>query len=437
MDSMWTAVSRWRGPSPRETGACPAAHSPVRQRPRPSSPLRILTMLLAAALLTSGCGISEFKGVYSLPLPGGADVGDDPYTVKVRFRNVTDLVPNAGVRVNDVPVGRVSSTELAPGSWLAEVTLTVNGKVDLPANATAAIRQSSLLGEKYVELAPPSDPVKPVGTLSDGAMIGVERTGRSPEVEKVLGALSLLLNGGGIAQIQNIAEELNAALEGRESDVRNLLSNLDELVSELDASRDDITAALDSVNRLSATLKEQRANIDVALRDLGPGLKVLNQQREQLVTMLESLDKLSGVATDVVNRTQEDFVHNLQALQPVLRNLAAAGSDLPKSLELLFTYPFPDAATRGIKGDYTNLYVKADLNLSRILENLGRSRQPIVKPPESSQGPSDQQGPQSPLPPLPLLPGGKPTPQPGGKPAPPAEAPDSGGGILDGLLGGA
>ena len=44
--------------------------------------------------------------------------------------------------------------------------------------------------------------------------IPLERTGRNPEVEEVLGALSLLLNGGGVAQLKTIASELNMALDG-------------------------------------------------------------------------------------------------------------------------------------------------------------------------------------------------------------------------------
>lgn len=394
--------------------------------------LRLLVLGLATVVLVSGCGISEFKGVYSLPLPGGADVGENPYTVKAHFDDVTDLVPNAGVRVNNVPVGRVTSVELADNSWMAEVTLKVNGKVELPANARASIRQSSLLGEKYVQLAPPPDPQKPRGRLRDGALIGIQRTGRGPEVEEVLGALSMLLNGGGIGQIQNIATELNKALDGRENDVRSLLSNLDHLVSTLDKSKDDITAALDSVNRLSATLVEQRENIDVALRDLGPGLKVLNQQREQLVTMLKSLDKLSNVATDVVTKTREDLLANLRSLQPVLRNLAAAGANLPKSLEILLTFPFPHAAMEGVKGDYFNLYADMDLNLGRIVKNLGRSRQPLLPLPDTS-------GSGAPKLPLPLSPNTRsepaPSPAPAPAPKPPKDA--SGGGLLDSLLGGA
>lgn len=357
-------------------------HEHVRetQRGGPRRPVRLVGALLVALTVVSGCG---FRGVYDMPLPGGADLGSDPYNVHIRFQDVLDLVPNAGVRVNNVPVGRVSDIQLADESWQAEVSVQLNENVDLPANATAQLRQSSLLGEKYVDLSRPAQPQQPMGELRDGALITADRTDRNPEVEEVLGALSLLLNGGGVGQLQSITSELNTALDGRESDARELLSNLDELVAGLDAQRDDITRALDSVNRLSAKLNDQRDSIDTALTELEPGLRVLNDQRDQLVTMLRSLDELSGVATDVVDRSQEDLVHNLNQLAPTLRELSAAGSDLPKSFELLLTFPFPDNAVEGIQGsDYTNLHVNADLNLSNILDNLGRSRESLLRPPD-------------------------------------------------------
>ncbi|MEB3368708.1 MCE family protein [Saccharopolyspora mangrovi] len=374
-------------------------------------------LAVVGLLALSGC---SSRGVYDMPLPGGADVGNDPYDVKVRFSDVLDLVPNAGVRVNDVAVGRVSNINLAPGTWEAEVTVTLNGDVKLPANAIARLRQSSLLGEKYVELAaPPQLPAS--GRLTEGATIPLNRSNRNPEVEEVLGALSLLLNGGGVAQLQSITQELNKVMNGRESDIRGLLNNLDELVSGLDAQRNDIVRALDSINRLSAKLNEQRGSIDTALRDLGPGLQVLNEQRGQLVTMLQSLDKLSGVATNVVDKSHEDLVHDLNQLAPTLHQLAAAGETLPKSLETLVTFPFPDNAVDGIgNSDYNNLYVTVDLNLSTIVDNLGRSRQPLVPPPGG----------------LPLpLPGQTQQPQ---QPAPPQPKPEeqSGGGVLGWLFGG-
>ena len=386
-------------------------------RPRRASVLKVIATAVASLMLLSGCG----RGVYDLPLPGGADLGSKPYSVKVRFQDVIDLVPNAAVRVNDVPVGRVADVNLAPGTWQAQVIVELNGDVRLPANSTARLRQSSLLGEKYVELAKPAAPEPAVGKLRDGAVIGMNRTGRNPEVEEVLGALSLMLNGGGVAQLQGITQELNNALSGREGDVRGLMTHLNTMVAGLDAQRDDITRALDSVNRLSASLNAQRGDIDVALRDLPAGLKVLNDQRQQLVTMLQSMNRLSTVSTDVINQSQGDLVHNLQQVQPTVNQLAAAGNDLPKSLQLMFTYPFTDDAVQGIKGDYTNLYVDADLNLTNILTNVGKGQQPLVEPPDAVK---------QLLPPLPLP--KQPSPS---KPAPPPDKQDDGG-LLGSLLGG-
>ncbi|MEU3273692.1 MCE family protein [Saccharomonospora sp. NPDC006951] len=335
--------------------------------------LRAFTVAASAAALVavSGCG---FSGVYDVPLPGGADLGDHPYRVKVQFRDVLDLVPQSGVRVNEVPVGRVDEIGLADDGWTAEVTILVNGDVTLPANAVANLRQSSLLGEKYVELRAPAE--HPAQTeLADGDHIPLERTNRSVEVEEVLGALSMLLNGGGVEQLNTITKELNNTLEGNEPSIKALLRNADDLVSTLDAQSGDITRALDGLNRLSSTLNGQRDKIAGAIDDLGPGLAVLEQQRGQLVTMLQALNELSGVAVDTVNASQEDLVANLEALLPTLRKLGEAGSDLPKALELMLTYPFSDAAVEGAKGDYFNLYATIDLNLGEVLANLGRSRQ--------------------------------------------------------------
>ncbi|MBP2476119.1 phospholipid/cholesterol/gamma-HCH transport system substrate-binding protein [Crossiella equi] len=360
--------------------------------------LRLTGLVLCASLL-SGCGLGEFGGLYNVPLPGGADLGEHPYRVKVRFKDVLDLVPQAGVKVNDVAVGKVESVALAPDGWTAEVTVLVNGGVKLPANADAKLRQSSLLGEKFVELAAPRNAQ---GSLADGALIPIERTNRNPEVEEVFGALSLLLNGGGVAQLQTITKELNKALSGREPELRELLSNVDKLVSTLDGHKTEITRALDGLNRLSATLVGQLGNIRTALDGLEPGLKVLAEQRQQLVGMLTALDRLSGVATDVVNRSKDDLVHDLKALTPTLQKLGEAGQNLPKGFELLLTFPFPDSAVDGIKGDYTNLHAKIDLDLSRILDNLGSSRQPLLPLP----GGTPQQGAAPPLlPGLPSLPG--------------------------------
>jgi phospholipid/cholesterol/gamma-HCH transport system substrate-binding protein len=384
-----------------------------------------LSAIAAAASVFALASCTSFNGAYSLPLPGGADLGGHPYTVTAQFRDVLDLVPQASVKVNDVPVGRVDSISLNKANWTADVTMSVNGDVALPGNSGAQLRQSSLLGEKYIELVAPAAGQQQ-GTLTNGTVIPLARTNRNTEVEEVFGALSMLLNGGGIQQIQTIAKELNNVATGNEPEIRALLSNVHTLMGDLNAHSAAITTALDGVNRLSATLATQRDQLAGVLTNLGPGLSVLNGQRDQLVAMLQSLSRLSSVAVDTVHKSQADLVHDLQALTPTLKQLAGAGADLPNSLQVLLTFPFTDSATVGIRGDYENLYAIINLNLQDVLTNLGRSNvNPLaaVLPPSLAGLTGGQSG-ASGSPALPSLP----------LPSAPSGGSTSSGGVL-GLLG--
>ncbi|MEU3654114.1 MCE family protein [Streptomyces sp. NPDC032161] len=308
------------------------------------------------ALVLTGCAAPRFPGIEQLPLPGGADLGDHPYEVTADFGDVLSLAPQSSVKVNDVSVGRVTRISLVPGSWHARVTMRVNGDVELPANAYAHLEQSSLLGEKYIQLSPPARGTAR-GTLADGDRIPLTRTNRNPEVEEVFGALSMLLNGGGINQLKTITTELNKAMAGNEPRIRSMLHRVDTLVTDLDAHREDITEALDGVNRLSTTLATRKQQVGKVLTDLSPGMKVLEKQRGSLLTMLRALDTLSTVAVDTIDRSKDDTIADLKAIAPTLKALADSGNDLPDSLQVLLTYPFTDEVLRGVKGDYLNVYL--------------------------------------------------------------------------------
>jgi phospholipid/cholesterol/gamma-HCH transport system substrate-binding protein len=350
------------------------------------SPARTSTRVAAAGLAVAaltGCG---FRGAASIPLPGGEGQGDDAYQVTIEFQDVIDLVPQSAVKVDDVTVGNVESLEV--DGFNARVVVSINPGVELPAKSSAAVRQTSLLGEKFVALeAPPPSEAK--GLLRDGATIGLERTTRSAEIEEVLGALSLVLNGGSLEQLQVINKEVVAALEGREANVKSALNQLESFVGGLDQQKGQIVRALDSLDRFSARLVADRQIIATALEDIPAGTEVLTEQREEITRLLTSLDQLGDVAVRVINASKADTVADLRALQPILAQLNEAGDAFPRALELLTTYPFPRTVSEGIKGDYANLFVTLDGDLQQLAEAEG-------------------------LPPLPL-PGGSPSP---GAPAP-------------------
>lgn len=365
------------------------------------TPARAALATGLAVVTLTGCG---FRGASSLPLPGGQGNGDDAYEITIEFSDVLDLVVQSAVKVDDVTVGSVQEIEAT--GYTARVVVSVNGDIELPSNSTASLRQTSLLGEKFVSLdAPPNSESK--GRLRGGETIGLDQTVRSAEIEEVLSALSLVLNGGSLEQLQVINTEVIAALSGRNDRVKDVLGQLDTFVGGLDQQKGQIVRALDSLDTLSTTLLAERDTIATALEDVPAGLAVLTEQREELVQVLTALDELGDVAVRVIDDSKANTIADLRALQPILANLANAGTALPRSLELLTTYPFPRTVTEGIKGDYANLFITADLDLRQILNS-----QSPVDIPELPTVPLPV-----PVPSLPTLPGA-PVPQ-----APRATAP--------------
>jgi phospholipid/cholesterol/gamma-HCH transport system substrate-binding protein len=340
--------------------------------------LRAVAAVAMVGVLLSATTACDFDGAYDLPLPAGVEIGDDPFEVTAEFRDVISLVPKSEVRVDDVAVGQI--TDVRRSGWHAEVTMLLHKDVRLPDDAIAQIRQTSLLGEKYVALLPP--PGGGSGRLSDGDHIPLTRTGRNPEVEEVLGALSLLLHGGGIAQLQTVSHELNAVMNGRQQRIGDMFRELDTLIGSLDRQRTQIFRAMEALNRLTRTLNAERRTFTNALDTMGPALKVLADQRQQLVGMLAGLSELGRVGTRVVDRTSENTLAALRHLQPILARLVEAGDALPRSIELIVSFPFPDEALEVIHGDFANTSARVNLDIAELYHNFsGGDRLPVPKVP--------------------------------------------------------
>ena len=323
-----------------------------------------LVAVLAVAAL-SGCG---FHGANSIKLPGTKGGGPGSYTIQAQMPDVQNLEQNSRVRVNDVTVGTVTNIELQ--AWHAVVTMTIDGDVDLPANATATLGQTSLLGSVHLELAPPAG-VAPEGKLKAGSMIPLASAGAYPSTERTLAAVSLLVNGGGLGQIQDIIKALSTAFTGREQDLRSLLGQLDKFVSYLDDQKGDIIAATDSLNNLVGQLADQKPVIDKALKTLPRALTVLKDERNNLADALGEVSKFGALAADSVNKIKVNLVKELGDLGPVLQSLADAGPALTRSLGFFGTFPFPkDTLSKWIRGDYANLTAVIDLTLSRLDASL-------------------------------------------------------------------
>ncbi|OPX12346.1 mammalian cell entry protein [Mycobacterium sp. AT1] len=319
------------------------------------------TVLAVTVAASSGCG---WHGLNSLPLPGTAGGGPGSYTVKAELPNVTNLQPNSRVRVGDVTVGNVTDVEMQ--GWHALLTMSIDGDVNLPANATVKLGQTSLFGSLHIELAPPTD-APPEGKLHDGSLIPLSSAGVFPSTEQTLAAISMVLNGGGVGQIQDITEAFSTAFAGRADDLRSLIVQLDTYVGYLNDQKDDIIAAADSLNNLVGQIAEQKPVVDRALKTIPDALAVLNDQRTNIADAVTKLGQFSALASDSIDQTKTALVRELSDVAPVLKSLADAGPALTRALSVLPTYPFPkEQLTKWMRGDYANLTAVIDLTLSRL-----------------------------------------------------------------------
>ncbi len=322
---------------------------------------RITSITMLVAVSAAGCG---WRGVNSLPLPGTE--GNDPgaYQVQAEFPDVTNVEPNFRVRVGDVTVGRV--TKIERQGWHALVTMRLNGDVRLPANATARVGQTSLLGTLHIELAAPTD-TPPHGQLHNGSLIPLSQAGAYPTTEQTLAAASMLLNGGGLGQVHDITTAFSTAFAGREADLRSLIGQLDEFIGHLDRQKDDIVAATESVNNLAGQFAAQQPVLDKALQTIPDALAVLSQNRDNLAAALDQFGKFGALAASTVDQTQDALVNELRNIAPVLNSLANAGPDMTRALSLLTTFPWPkETVTNWFRGDAANITMILDLTLSRL-----------------------------------------------------------------------
>ena len=318
-----------------------------------------VVVLVAAG--TSGCG---WRGLNTLPLPGTAGGGPGAFTIQAQLPNVINLQPNSRVQVADVMVGNVTKVEMQ--GWHALLTMTLDRDVDLPANATVKLGQTSLFGSLHVELAPPTD-APPQGKLRDGSLIPLSAASTYPSTEQTLAAISLVLNGGGVGQVQDITEALSTAFAGRADDLRSLIVQLDKYVGYLNDQKDDIIAAADSLNNLVGQIAAQKPVVDKALKTVPDALAVLNDERKTIADAITQLSRFSALTANTVNQTKGALLQELADVGPVLKSLADAGPALTRALDVLGTFPFPKSTlTSWNRGDYANLTAVIDLTLSRL-----------------------------------------------------------------------
>jgi len=325
------------------------------------SSLKKLSCLVAAAtglVMVSGCGPT----MRDIPLPGSG-VSGETITITVRFDEALNLAQGAAVKVNGVDSGKVQS--VSAKDFKAIAVLKVRKSAQMRSDATARLRYTTPLGELFVDVSNPAD-----GELiGDGQELAEKNASTAPTVEDALASASLLINGGGLNQLQTVTEELNAAVGGREDNVRDLLNNANTFLTEANATTGDIDAALRALAGLSEVLNENRSTIDAAMTDIAPAAKVLRQNTPEFTALLAKLAEFSGTANEVVGKTRRDIVAMVNQINPVLEEFLGVKKQLGPSFDALVN--LSKLINAAIPGDYANMKLTLEFDQIGLPNILG------------------------------------------------------------------
>jgi phospholipid/cholesterol/gamma-HCH transport system substrate-binding protein len=135
----------------------------------------VMEVLTGACVLVVAAGFLGYAVTHS-----GRSVSSG-YTLEASFEHIDGLAVGGDVRIAGVKVGSVTEQRIDPKSFQAIVSMNVRDGVQLPKDTAAIITSESLLGGKYISLAPGGDETD----LKPGQMITITQS--SVSLEQLLG----------------------------------------------------------------------------------------------------------------------------------------------------------------------------------------------------------------------------------------------------------
>lgn len=320
----------------------------------------IAALAVALGLAAAGCS-----------LPGR--VGG-PVEVVATFEDTSDLVVNHGVQVADVRVGSVKGIELTD-DFRAEVTLELRDDLELPADSVAVLRQTSLLGEKFVEIRPRTDDddcdqaPAASGTLVDGAVISC--TIQAPELESVTEQAVEILSvvaANRVEDLQTLIETGAVGFGGRAVELRGLIDDLVTISGTLADQTTNIVSIIDGLDAASATLANGAPELDGLLVNLAEATTLLADNRQQAIATLQELTRLARVQNDLVFEPYlEQTTRQIEQVDAIVARVVAGRAEVGALLDFLGRFvervplaipcrPAADATQPCTGGDFAQVY---------------------------------------------------------------------------------
>lgn len=260
-------------------------------------------------------------------------------TLTVDFAQTNSLYEGSDVRILGVAVGTVDT--LTPRGETVRATISYDADVKLPADVKAVIVSPSIVGDRFVQLAPAYDGGQ---ALASGARLGVDRTAVPVELDEIyksLDDLSVALGPDGANRngaVSDLVDDTAAQLDGQGAQLNETLRNFGRLSQTLSDNKDELFGSLREVDEFVELLQTNDASVRAFFDSTAQVSTVLEGEREDLQATIVAL----GDALVEVRRLVRD---NRSELRGNVKQLATIAEVLGKHADELeeFTVSAPTA----------------------------------------------------------------------------------------------
>jgi phospholipid/cholesterol/gamma-HCH transport system substrate-binding protein len=271
--------------------------------------------------------VAVLVGVGLLALPACSQVGDGTFHVTAEFDRAPGLYPGGAVRLLGIDVGHI--TDVVNDGDAVRVEMDLEDGTEVPADAHAVIIPLTLLGERYVQLAP----VYEGGPqLESGDTIPMDRTRLPAEVDDLLRGLDEYLGSIDPNNAGELITNLAEIVDGQGAELNDLIQNAHATIDVLSDKGEELGHVVDALAGLTGTLATRTESIQELITSYSEVSGVLADNAEDVDAFVVQLDRAAVALASLLEDNQTTIDADVDVIATITSTLQRNIDSLERTL---------------------------------------------------------------------------------------------------------
>lgn len=268
------------------------------------------------------------------------------------FRDVSGLAPGDEVRVASVSVGRVKSVDVSPSAEV-QVQFSVDDSVKLTTSTRAIVRYKNLVGDRYLELAPGTEPGQ---ALRAGGSLESGNTTAALDLDTLLDGFKPLFVGLSPTQINDLSAQLVQVLQGQQGAIYQLVSTLSSFSGTIATREEVIGRVVRNFNTVLGALDAHGESVDTIVDQLALLVGDLSSKAPEILDATEQIDRMASKTAEMVRQARTSIKPDLRDLHTVASSLSANSATLQNVLNM-WPQHYQALLRTGSYGNFFNFFL--------------------------------------------------------------------------------